>query len=52
MKYTKTDRIIFRLPEYDGERFRQLSERDGGPSAVLRRYIRRYIRRLTRKSAA
>ena len=41
----KDDRIIFRLPERDGEEFRRLTEPRGGPSAVLRRYIHSYIRR-------
>ena len=45
MKDNKTDRIIFRLPETDGEQFRRLTETKGGPSEVLRRFIRRYIQR-------
>ena len=45
MPDNKTDRIIFRLPEPDGEAFRKLTEEKGGPSEVLRRFIRRYIQR-------
>ncbi len=48
MKDNKTDRIIFRLPEQDGEQFRRLAAAKGGASAVLRRFIKRYVQRHSR----